>query len=401
MHKAEVLHIVLVTPDDKLSTQVGITLGQLGASAQIFRDTHSALSYALENHAELILLDINAGGDVPPEEFVALLGLRYSKSVMVIASQKNDIRLEQLRSLMPIAVVVPPLKTDLLEAALMAARSVRYAESLKAKELEQATEIILRQTGEMLDSLRSAKNIQRAILPTEGDLMRFIPDSFVLNLPKESLGGDFFWFKKIADNKLAMAAIDCTGHGVPGALMSILVNNELNNRLADSEASLSKAFAQLDRFLLQADEQVFANTDSSQPLHAGFDAAAVLIDFEKMILSFCGAKRPLWLLRQGQLIEFKGDRASVGLFDHPNKIYTEHIVSLQKGDTIYMFSDGYVDQFGGNGTERFKVQRFRELILRLHELPVQNQPVALRSDFRKWRGISEQTDDVLIIGARV
>ncbi|MCB0483390.1 MAG: SpoIIE family protein phosphatase, partial [Flavobacteriales bacterium] len=331
---------------------------------------------------------------------ISVLSLRYSKMVILYTDHTEDIRAVAICRQIPCLILSPPLSAQIFSAVLHAAESVRFAENLKSKELERATEIIIQQTGEMLDSMRSAKNIQQAILPNEYDLLRHIPDAFVLNLPKESLGGDFFWFKPLTDKKFAFAAIDCTGHGVPGALMSILVNNELNNLTAESDFTLSRAFTYLDKFLLNTGEEVFNQASPTPSLHAGFDAAACVCDLSGNELVFTGAKRPLWLLRDGELLYFKGNRHSVGLFNHPDKDYPDCVVSVRKGDMIYLFSDGFADQFGGDGTERFKSKRFKDLIISISHLPPQQQALALKEAFRKWRGISEQTDDVLIVGVK-
>jgi serine phosphatase RsbU (regulator of sigma subunit) len=368
---------------------------------ELFSNTDQALERAIEPDVDAVILDLKASGNLSATDFVSVLALRYSKSVLLFSATPDDGLLTELRNILPFALLKPPLSFNALEFALRAAQSVRIAEQLKTGELERATEIIIRQTGEMLDSLRSAKTIQQAILPTESQLMRVIPDSFVLNLPKESLGGDFFWFNRLDHQKFAMAAIDCTGHGVPGALMSILVNNELGNMARESKFSLQQAFLKLNNFLLQADREVFNDRGDAQSLHAGFDAAAAVIDLTKNELLFSGARRPLWLWRSGELIEIKGHRHSVGLFDHDEKIYGEHCIPLEKGDTFYLFSDGFADQFGGDGTERYKTKRFRELLTDINNLSMAQQASALRETFRKWRGISEQTDDVLVVGVRV
>jgi serine phosphatase RsbU (regulator of sigma subunit) len=194
------------------------------------------------------------------------------------------------------------------------------------------------------------------------------------------------------DNKVLFAAADCTGHGVPGAMVSVVCNNALNRSVR--EHRLTKPGQILDKtreIVIQEFEK------SDEVVKDGMDIA--LCSLEGKILEYAGANNPLWIIRNGEILETKANKQPIGKFDN-SEPFTTHTFELQKGDNIYIFTDGYVDQFGGEKGKKFKAQAFRELLLSYQEKIMEEQKTIIDETFEKWRGDLEQLDDVCIIGVR-
>lgn len=252
--------------------------------------------------------------------------------------------------------------------------------------------------AEILDSINYAKRIQSAILPQDETFKEHLPNSFVMYEPKDIVAGDFYWLEQKADTVL-FAAADCTGHGVPGAMVSVVCNNGLNR--AVREHGLTNPGQILDKTREIVIEEF---SKSSDDVKDGMDIA--LCSLEGNTLKYAGANNPLWVIREGsdEVEEFKADKQPIGMFDHP-KPYTSHQIELQKGDQFYIFSDGYPDQFGGEGSrpggKKFKASNFKKLLVANCKLPMDEQLAALRKHFSSWKGDLEQLDDVCVIGVRV
>lgn len=245
---------------------------------------------------------------------------------------------------------------------------------------------------EITDSISYAKNIQTAILPSKNVVQRLLRKSFILYKPKDIVAGDFYWLEERND-KVLFAAADCTGHGVPGAMISVVCNNALNR--AVREYNLTEPGKILDKTREIVKEEF---EKSGEEVNDGMDIA--LCSLEGNQLKYAGAHIPVWIIRDGAILETKGDRQPIGKFDHQQP-YTTHTFELQEGDTIYIFSDGYVDQFGGERGKKFKVKAFRELLLKIQEKIMKEQKSIINQTFENWKGSLEQIDDVCVIGVRV
>ncbi|MFT5820459.1 MAG: serine phosphatase RsbU (regulator of sigma subunit) [Crocinitomix sp.] len=247
-------------------------------------------------------------------------------------------------------------------------------------------------SDEILDSIAYAKRIQTAILPSEKILKELLPNSFVLYLPKDVVAGDFYWMQKI-DNKVFFAAADCTGHGVPGAMVSVICNNALNRAVKEFNKRTPA------EILDQARDIVIQEFDKSEEdVKDGMDLALCSISGRK--LEYAGAHNPLWIIRNKEIIEFKADKQPIGNFEMA-KPFTNHEFDLELGDLIYIFSDGYVDQFGGVKGKKFKPKKFRELLLNIHQKPLDEQARVLKETIVEWRGDLEQVDDICVLGVRI
>jgi serine phosphatase RsbU (regulator of sigma subunit)/Tfp pilus assembly protein PilF len=251
--------------------------------------------------------------------------------------------------------------------------------------------VVMEKNAEIMDSINYAKRIQAAILPPQSLMDELLPQNFVLYLPKDIVAGDFYWIQRL-ENEVLLAAADCTGHGVPGALVSVVCNNALNRAVKEfSESEPGKILDKTREIVI--DE--FSKSDEN--VKDGMDIALCRIGAQS--IAFAGANNPLWILRNGEIIEIKADKQPVSNYDY-KKSYTTHKMNLEKGDMLYLFSDGYVDQFGGEKGKKFKAKALKELIISMANLSLDEQKQTLKEAFDKWKGFGEQVDDVCVIGVR-
>lgn len=265
----------------------------------------------------------------------------------------------------------------------------------RTAEIQTQKHMVEEKNKEIVDSINYALRLQKAILPSQQKIKTLLPDSFVLFLPKDIVSGDFYWMQKIG-GKVLVAAVDCTGHGVPGAMVSVVGANGLNRCIR--EFSLKKPNKILDK-LTEIVEDTFDNEDDD--VKDGMDCALCSIDLEKRTVDFSGANNPLWILRDGahDIEEIKGDKQPIGKFDF-RQPFTDNTVQLGEGDCIYFFSDGYADQFGGERGKKMKYKTLKKILLENKHLSMDEQKLLLINKFMDWKGDLEQLDDVCIIGVR-
>ncbi len=263
-----------------------------------------------------------------------------------------------------------------------------------AREVLRQRNLLSSRNKSIEDSLKYAQGIQEAMLIKPSEIHKMFPDSFILQKPKEIVSGDFYWGKKIGD-KIFLAAVDCTGHGVPGAFMS-LIGLELFRQIITVKKIYTPSLV-LDEMNLSFDA-IFDNYgDISQK--DGMDLTLCVINTNSNILEFSGAFNPLYIVRDREIIEIKGDKTMVGPYiGFERKNFTNHEIQLEPEDKIYMFSDGYADQFGGPEGKKFKYRRFRHLLLSLCDQPLSMQKEILENSLNDWKGNLEQVDDILVIG---
>ncbi len=249
---------------------------------------------------------------------------------------------------------------------------------------------------EIKDSIDCAKRIQNSILPDKTLLSKIAPDSFILFKPKDTVSGDFYFFRK--DEKSSLLAVaDCTGHGVPGAMMSMIGIEKINylfRRTKDPCDILKKLNKRMRTALSTVDHE------SSE----GMDVALCNIDTENNILKFSGANRPLWIIRKGEteIEEILGTKNAIGyrFTNNLNPDYECHEKKLNAGDTFYIFSDGFADQFGGERKKKITTRRFKQILLSIQDKTMDQQGQYLNDFVEKWKGDDEQIDDILVIGIR-
>jgi serine phosphatase RsbU (regulator of sigma subunit) len=258
--------------------------------------------------------------------------------------------------------------------------------------VEQAHFKLEEKNQEIIDSINYAKRIQTAILPPDKIVKRYLPNSFILYKPKDIVAGDFYWLEG-RENGVFFAAADCTGHGVPGAMVSVICNNGLNRSVR--EFGLTDPGEILDK---TREIVVKEFEKSEEEVKDGMDIA--LCTLQGKTLKYAGAHNPLWIVSNGELTEIKANKQPVGKFE-PATHYDTHSIELKSGDTVYIFSDGYADQFGGDKGKKFKAKQLKDLILSIQDLSMDDQKQRLDESFENWRGKLEQLDDVCFIGVKV
>ena len=297
----------------------------------------------------------------------------------------------------------------------------RTEELLKEKQnVEQQHQELKIKNKEILDSIIYAKRIQSAILPPTKLVKPYLNDSFIIFLPKDVVAGDFYWMEPKQESIL-FAVADCTGHGVPGAIVSVVCNNGLNR--AVREFNLEKPSEILDKTRELVEKEFEKSEDE---VNDGMDIALVSICYskeDKTIVEYAGANNPLWVIRKGKfelndetnfivhenetseyrLLEVKADKQPIGKYSD-SKPYRNNKLNLQKGDVIYLFSDGFADQFGGETSEngkKFKPQSFRDLLFSIQDMSMPKQKEKVLKSFENWKGELEQVDDVCVIEVRL
>ena len=269
------------------------------------------------------------------------------------------------------------------------------------KEKDQALDKIENQRAELefknksiTESLIYAQRIQEALLPSEEYLRRHFRDSFILYKPKDIVSGDFYWIGE-RDEKVFVVAADCTGHGVPGALMSMIGHDLLDKIInIDRVEKPSEVIHILSKGL----EKTFSREkNAGDIIRDGMDIGLCVIDRKNRKIEFAGAFFPLYIIRDNRLIDIKGDKYTLGKIPDGVK-FTNNIIDLSEDDIVYLFSDGYVDQFGGSENKKFMYRRFRYLLMTIHRFSVDDQKAILEENLRSWMGTLPQVDDILVIG---
>ncbi len=264
------------------------------------------------------------------------------------------------------------------------------------EEVERQSRKVVELYQNVTDSIRYAKRLQESILPPDKRIRELLPESFVYYRPKDIVSGDFYWFERVRE-RVVFAAVDCTGHGVPGAFMSLVGYNGLNQAAKDKPwEHPSEVLSDLNRIAFEA-----LHKDREQHLvRDGMDMALCVYDPRERILEFAGANCPLYLVRDGELYPYSPDKNAIGSIELNGIAFHDHRIGLRAGDMVYIFSDGYADQFGGPKGKKFLYRRFREVLLEISAKPTSEQQQLLHEEFSRWRGAHEQVDDILVIGMR-
>jgi serine phosphatase RsbU (regulator of sigma subunit) len=275
----------------------------------------------------------------------------------------------------------------------------RTRKLLKEKEaalsvVENRKSVLELKNKDITDSLIYAQRIQEALLPSESALRKHFRDSFIMYRPKDIVSGDFYWIGEKGDRKFIVAA-DCTGHGVPGALMS-MIGHDLLEKFINSENTGNPGMI-MDNMNMALGQTFNRERNTSMIIRDGMDMGICAIDFRNKKIEFSGAFFPLFLIRENRLIEIKGDKYTLGMAPGETH-FTNNEIDLQNGDIIYLFSDGYVDQFGGEENKKFMYRRFRYLLMNIHQFSMEDQKAVLEDNIKTWMGSNPQVDDILIIG---
>jgi serine phosphatase RsbU (regulator of sigma subunit) len=278
-----------------------------------------------------------------------------------------------------------------------------YNEQLEAKVAERTAEIS-RQNAELhlaneniTASINYASRIQHAMLSSIDIIEKYFPEYFILYRPCHIVSGDFYWLKQI-NHFIFIVAADCTGHGVPGAFMSMLGISLLNEIV--SKHDIKPPHEVLNELRLQMKESLHQTGERGEA-QDGMDIAFCMFNTQNNILQFAGAYNPFYLIRNNELIEYKADRMPIGIHPKGDRAFTTMDIQLQKNDVFYIFSDGYTSQFGGEKNEKFQPKRFQELLIQINKNVMSEQKEILNFTLDHWRGDCKQIDDVCVIGVRI
>jgi len=276
-------------------------------------------------------------------------------------------------------------------------RKLKRDKKLLEEKIIRRTQKIEAQNNKITDSIHYAQRIQNALFPPHKIINNLLPDYFILYKPRDIVSGDYYWIGE-KENKIVVAVADCTGHGVPGAFMSMLgiaFLNEIVNKTIKLRAD--EILNQLRRQVIRSLHQ----TGKEDETRDGMEIALCIIDLNKMKVQYAGAFSPLYLIRNHEFIEFKADKMPIGIYYDEEQSFTCHEVQLIHNDSIYLFSDGYKDQIGGPRKKSFKSKYFRDLLLNIHEKNMEDQKNILEMTIENWRGEIEQIDDILVMGIKV
>lgn len=268
----------------------------------------------------------------------------------------------------------------------------------RSEELEQQKLELESKNEDITASINYARRIQSAILPHQETIRRALPDSFIFFKPRDIVSGDFYWFS-IKNRKIIIAAVDCTGHGVPGAFMSLISNNLLN------ETVNQRGITDAGRILYALNSGIeYALKQRETFVQDGMDMSLCVIDEKQQHLEYSGAKNPMVCIRNEELYQIDADRMSIG--GHSNKVHIRFQkksleLSPETPTCFYLFSDGFQDQFGGKKGKKFMKKRFKNLLLENHKKSMPEQQSIISQTFEDWKGTQEQVDDVLVIGFRI
>ncbi len=270
---------------------------------------------------------------------------------------------------------------------------------------KKKNELLKISNEEIKASISYAKRIQQAILPSMNLIKKNLPQSFIYYKPKDIVAGDFYWMHLLPEpngwdvngDVVLFAAADCTGHGVPGAMVSVVCHNALNQSV--KEFGITEP-----NLILEKARDIVIDTfsESIENVQDGMDISICVLNTKTKELNYAGANNPLWIIRNNSnsIEEYKADKYHIGKCDMM-KSFTNHKIQLNEGDTIYIFSDGYPDQFGGAKGKKLKSKPFKDLLLSVHKEPIDTQKELLHQHFEKWKGTLEQVDDVCVIGVRI
>jgi phosphoserine phosphatase RsbU/P len=362
----------------------------------IYRKTKvitSPIKNLVENINRITHGHLNERADVIGNNEIATLSEQFNKMIAELESYYNELE-QKVRDR---TAEIMQQKEE-IEAQRDELEQQRNLLEKTNQNLEVAYDEISEQKKHITDSIIYAKRIQNAILPPDDYVQRMFPESFILYKPKDIVSGDFYWLTE-HDGIVMVAAVDCTGHGVPGAFMSIVGHNNLNFSVNVKNASHA---GEILNVLNQAVTETLRQHRVNVAIRDGMDVALCCFDFNNQLAEFAGANNPLVMVRNNEVITYDATKAPIGAFVGDKLTnFVQNDIQFQKGDMFYIFSDGYADQFGGTEGKKFMKKKFKELLGEISIHPVDKQKELLEKAHNDWRGDGEQVDDILVIGIRI
>jgi sigma-B regulation protein RsbU (phosphoserine phosphatase) len=385
--------VILIVDDNPENINV---LGQIlradNCQVEFAVNGYSALEWTSSKKFDIIILDVNMPGmngfEVGPRIKNSCLN---SETPLIYLTANTDTAslVKGFESGGLDYITKPFIRSELLTRIRSQIRIKKANDQIRGylDEIEMKNHLIIQ-------SLEYALDIQNAVLGTfEKNDREPLSEHFILNLPKDTISGDFYRFYR-SGNKAIAAIMDCTGHGVPGALMSILGITLFN------ETVLKEHILQPDKILNRLTErfmQSLGQTENHSIVKDGMEGSVVCLDTETGMLQYAGSFNQLIMVRDGELIEIRADRLSIG-YDERGERFSLKKIKVRKNDHIYLFTDGYLDQFGGQNDKRYMIRKFRKLLLQINNEPLAVQRDILFETIMKWKGDTEQTDDILVLG---
>lgn len=400
--------LIYVNAVDSLSMIIGISTGILVSLLYLIlfiRWTNRDITYPVKE----LLLNIRNTRAGETEQYTIV---RTNDEIGELAEGYNEMAgkiHEHLEHISKMNRDLEKTVTKRTEEVVMQKEEIEAQKEEIEAQLDMATEqrdTISWQKEQILDSIRYAERIQSAILPPEQFLAEFLSEHFIIFKPRDIVSGDYYW-SSMKNGKLLFAAADCTGHGVPGAFLSMLGISSLNEIVNRNEKlHAGQILDQLRKFIIKSLHQKGTRGEDRD----GIEIALCIIDPATASLEFAGANRPLFLVRSKnstadktapELIRYQGDKMPIGIYEQNNRPFTRHRISLQKNDSIYLFTDGFVDQLGGPDRKTFRTVRFKKLLLEIQEKSMAEQKEILVEKYHSWKGSVEQIDDILVAGMRL
>jgi sigma-B regulation protein RsbU (phosphoserine phosphatase) len=386
---------ILVVDDNVKNLQIlGGILQNEGFQVEFALDGISALNWLENQEFDLVLLDIMMHG---MDGFEVCSQIKKNRNccetpiIFITAQTDSDSIVKGFETGAVDYITKPFIKNELLARVTTQLNVKRTKDQLKyyLKDIEEKNKNI----G---DSIEYASYIQNAVISTSENNLKVLPEHFIIYLPKDILSGDFYWISQ-TEGKVIVAVMDCTGHGVPGAIMSILGNTLLN------EIILRDHILQPDQILNCLRSRIInalGQTKKGYQIKDGIDGSVICIDPGSDKIQYSGAFNPLILIHENQVIEIKADRIPIGYFEIIRD-FTLNEIKINKNDMIYMFSDGIIDQFGGPYNKRFMLKKLKEILLRVHKRALSEQKEIIFSELNLWQNDFVQTDDILLLGIRI
>lgn len=385
---------VLIVDDNVKNLQIlGGFLQNERLTVEFALDGMSALSWLEKKKFDLILLDIMMPG---MDGFEVCSQIKknpvISEIPIIFITAKKDS--ESIIKGFETGAVDYITKPFIQSELLVRARTQLNIKKSKEQIIHYLNEIEERNRN-INNSIEYGKYIQNAVLSTSEKNLKYLPEHFIMYLPKDILSGDFYWLCKV-DNKLIITVMDSTGHGVPGALMSIMGITLLN------ETILHDHIIQPDKILESLRSKIILSMGQKKGngyIKDGIVGSAICFDPQSNKLLYSGAFNPLIHIHTDEIFDIKADRIPIGFYEKDGN-FTLHEIDIEKNDTIYLFSDGIIDQFGGPENKRFMIKHLKEILLSYHNLSMMRQKEILYEELNRWKGDSVQTDDILVMGIR-
>jgi len=385
---------ILIVDDNINNLQVlGGFLQHEGLSVEFARDGNSALVWLEKQWFDLILLDImmpGMDGYQVCTQIKSNPALSDIPVIFITAKVDTESIIKGFN-----AGAIDYITKPFIQSELLVRVKTHLSNIISKQKIVEYLNRIEQRNKDINSSITYARNIQNAVLTASELNLKYMPEHFILNLPKDILSGDFYWVGVI-DEQIIFALMDCTGHGVPGALMSILGISLLNETVLHERIDEP-------RYILESlrSKLIVSLGQNEQTTNVKDAIEGVIINFNKResTVRFSGTTNPIVHIHNHELNEIRGDRIPIGFFEKKLK-FSSRTITVQEGDLLYLFSDGYLDQFGGPEGRKIMSHRFRDLLTEYHDLPLEVQKMKFSEYLSNWKGAVSQTDDILLVGIR-